>query len=471
VPLPDPVGLLRGLALTFMDIRDLTINYNGERTSRSTNVGTAVRDSTGAITDVTTSYSLLDAVQGNGPSLGYRLGLDRSIDPQTERVFPQGQNVRDAFSNRHRFEARTALSPSSSFNIDLNWNVSWSARPQTEFRKSFPTSGPPTPGDTTTIRRIERESGSGSASVWAFGSYQSFFELQLERLQRNAESSGRVWTERKVALTEPSVAGDFRTAYLTGGTSIAGNGFVPLPLPGWNMRYSGLSDWPLIQRVAENVSLSHGYNATYETGFSSNSTAGDTTSVTVAGQTVQHVESEFSPNPPQIQEQFQPLIGIDITWPWDLQTSFRWNRSVTTALRGVDAVRERKTGELSGSMSYSRRGLRLPFLPRIENRIRLSANVSYSITNERTYNLTSALNQAANANFDYDPAEALTGDNVEPQRTSRLTVSPEISYTVSNRVTANFRLNYEKFSGNNTGQSSYTNVDGTFNLTVSISEN
>jgi len=471
VPLPDPIGLLRGLALTVMDIRDLTVNYNGERTSRSTNVGTAVRDSTGAITDVTTSYSLLDAVRGNGPSLGYRLGTDRSINPQTERVFPSGQNVRDEFSNQHRFEARTALTPSSSLNIDLNWNVSWTTRPKTEFRRPSPVPGAPTRPDTTTIRRIERESGSGSASVWAFGSYRSFFELQLERLQRNAESTNQIWKEREVALTEPSVAGDFRSAYLTGGTSIAGNGSVPLPLPGWTVRYSGLSDWPFVERATENVSLNHGYSATYEAGFTSNSTAGDTTSITVAGQSIQHVESEFSPEFPQVQEQFQPLIGIDITWPWDLQTSFQWNRSVTTALRGVDAVRERKTGELSGSVSYSKRGLRLPFLPRIENRIQLSVNVSREINDERTYNLTSALNQAADAGFDYDPADALTGDNVEPQKTSRLTVSPEISYTISNRVTANFRLNYEKFNGNNTGQSSYTNVDGTFNLTVSISEN
>jgi hypothetical protein len=41
---------------------------------------------------------------------------------------------------------------------------------------------------------------------------------------------------------------------------------------------------------------------------------------------------------------------------------------------------------------------------------------------------------------------------------------------VSNRVTADFLLEYEKFDGDNR-QPSYTNVNGSFNISVSISEN
>jgi hypothetical protein len=54
--------------------------------------------------------------------------------------------------------------------------------------------------------------------------------------------------------------------------------------------------------------------------------------------------------------------------------------------------------------------------------------------------------------------------------TSRLTLTPKITYSVSNRVTADFRLEYEKFNGDNR-QPSYTNVNGGFNVSVSISEN
>jgi hypothetical protein len=50
---------------------------------------------------------------------------------------------------------------------------------------------------------------------------------------------------------------------------------APFPLPGWTVRYSGLSDWPFIEEVTESVSLNHSYNAEYQTSFNSLATAGD----------------------------------------------------------------------------------------------------------------------------------------------------------------------------------------------------
>jgi len=75
VPLPSPMGMLRGLALMVLDINDFSVNYNGDWSARSSNVGRLNSDST----DVEVHYRLLDAVRGDGPSVGYRLGLDRSI--------------------------------------------------------------------------------------------------------------------------------------------------------------------------------------------------------------------------------------------------------------------------------------------------------------------------------------------------------------------------------------------------------
>jgi cell surface protein SprA len=469
VPLPDPVGLLRRLALTVMDIDDITVNYNGDRTSRSSNVGTLRTGPNGAVTGVQTDYSLLDAVQGEGPPLAYRLGLQRTIDLEN-RVFGEGQVI-DNLSNSHRFEARTALTPSSAFNVDLNWNVTWTAQPEIDLQRATPPpQAPPPDGAGGPVRRFETESGTASASVWAFGSYRAFVERQLEAFRRNVESPTAYRPAREVALTRASVAADFRAAYLTGGgSSIGGNGFAPLPMPGWTVRYSGLSDWPLVGRVVESISLNHSYNATYETGFNSISTAGDSTSITVAGERLNYVEAPFEPQSVRIQKQYQPLVGVDVTWPFGLQTSLEWNRRITTALRGTNVV-ERTTGEISGRLSYSKRGLTIPFFQRIENRVQFSLTLSRSVNNDREFLLNEALRQAR-ANPDFTPDQALRGDNVNPvSETSRLTLTPKISYSVSNRVTADFRLEYEQFNGDNR-QPSYTNVNGSFNISVSISEN
>ena len=467
LPLPDPLGILRGFALTFMDIRDFTVNYNGERTAQSSNVGNLRTGPEGDPTGVGTDYSILDAIRGEGPPLGYRLGLSRSIDLE-DRVFRQGQVV-DNLQNRNRFEARTALSPSSSFNIDLNWNVSWTKRPQIDIQRRT-TNGisSPNPSSSSTFRRTRTESGSASASVWAFGSYQSFFKKQLAKFRSSPTS---VPDAEEVALTKSSVAADFREAYLTGsGSSIGGNGFAPFPMPSWTVRYSGLSDWPLIEAVTESVSLNHGYSGEYQTGFNSISTAGDTTAITVAGQSFRYEESRFEPQSVQVQEQFQPLIGVDVTWPFGLETSVEWNRRNTTALRGTNVV-ERKTSEISGRLSYSKRGMDIPFFARIENRLQVSVTLTRSVNDEREFLLNEALQQAEENPNSFDPSQATKGDNVNPlSETTLLKIVPEISYNVSNRVTARFLLEYEKFNGDNR-RPSYTNVNGSFNLSVSISEN
>jgi cell surface protein SprA len=474
VPLPDPVGLLRGLALTFMDIDDITVNYTGSRTARATNVGVPRRNDAGTVTGVNTNYSLLDAVQGEGPSLGYRLGLTRSIDT-TKRVFQQGQ-VSNTLSNQHRFEARTALTPSSSFNVDLNWEVNWSNQPVIDFRRrqrggTTPPTGPPDPGTTTSsIERFETESGNVTSSVWAFGGYRSLVEKQLSKLRSVA---GRTDTARAadVPLTTTSTAADFRDAYLIGSGSVAGHGFVPLPMPGWTVRYSGLSDWPLVKKAVESLALNHSYNATYTTSFNSNSTAGEAETVPVGSEAFPYREAEFQPQSVQISEQFQPLIGVDITWPWELQTSLEWGRQVTTKLVGSNVV-ERKSSEISGNVSYSKRGLRLPFFDRIENRIRLSVSFTRSTSDEREFLLNEALTQAQQNPDTFDPGQALEGSNADVlTKQTRTTVSPQISYTISNRFTADFRLEYEKLDVQTGRQTSFTNLNGTFNLSVSLSQN
>lgn len=459
LPLPSPVGILRRMALTVLDIDDITVNYNGDRSSRSTNVGRLQTDENGNATGVNTDYSLLDALRGEGPSLRYRLGLDRSIDA-SKRVFEESQVI-DNLTNRHRFEARTALTPSSSFNIDLNWNVTWTSQPATDFQ---------TRDEDAPVQPVETETGNASASVWAFGSYRSFFERQLETFRRNVEAPDETPPAEQVALTTASVTEDFRESYLTGNGRLGANGFAPFPMPGWTVRYSGLSDWPLVKSVTDNVTLNHSYNAEYETGYRSSLDVGDTKNIPAAGETFDYIAPEFEPQSAQVREQLQPLIGMDVTWPWGLQTSMEWNQRVTTALRGKEVV-ERKTGELSGRVSYSKRGLRLPFLPRIENQIQFSLTLTRSVNNEREFFLERALEQARNDLESYNPNQAVQGDNVNPlSETTRLTMTPTISYSISNQVTADFRLEYERFDGDNR-QPSYTNINGSFNVSVNISQN
>ena len=468
VPLPDPMSLLRGMALTVLDINEISITYNGDRSSQSSNVGELPEGSS----EVEADYSLYQALQGNGPSLGYRLGFDRTIAP-SNRVLRENLQVSDALSDQHRFKGRTSLSPSSALQVDLNWTLEWRDQRTITFEQP---SRPPGTGQTgpTQVQQFERESGNTTVSVWAFGSYTSFFEQQVETLEQNINATAEdPRSAAATALTNASVSNDFRSAFLWGGASgIGGNGFAPVPMPGWTIRYSGLGDWPLLGALVRNASLNHSYTAEYQSGFSSVSTAGEETSLSVGGVALPYRRADFNVERPRISEQFQPLIGIDLTWPGDLQTSLEWNRRVTTALRTASlTIEESKTSELSGRVSYRKRGLNLPLFGPIDNQLRLTLTLSRAVNDEREYNLRTAVQQAQAEGFNYRPEQARQGDNVSIiSETTRLTIAPKITYTVSNRVTADFFLEYEKFNGDSR-QPSYTNMNGGFNVRVSISEN
>ena len=323
------------------------------------------------------------------------------------------------------------------------------------------------------FERVRDESGDNQVSIWAFGAYEDLVQRQVDALEANLQAAGDTLAAGDAALTNTTVARDFRDAFLLSPGSVGTSGFVPIPMPNWSVRYSGLSDWPLLRRIAQSASLEHRYTSTYQSNFRSVSATGEVNTLQVGGSQVAYRRPDFNVEAAQVTEQFRPLLGVDITWRGGLQTNFDWNQNTDTFLRpaGLE-VAERLTSELTFRASYSKRGLQIPFLPvgRLNNRVRFSLTVSRSVNDERNFNLRRALQDAASAGFDYDPAQATQGDNVNSVReTTRLTITPELSYQFSNNVSGNLVVKYEQFEGDGQ-QPSFTNIDGGFRVQVNISE-
>jgi cell surface protein SprA len=480
LPLPDPVGILRSVALTFMDIRDISITYTGNRQSRATNVGRPVGADTtaqGVIVpeDVAVDYSLLDALRGQGPSFGYRFGLDRRIDPGSQRALLNQTQAEDIFSDGNRLEAQTTLSPSQSLQVDLNWDLQWQNQQNVTFRQ---VTGDNLRDDVLrtddglAFERTIDESGENQVSIWAFGSYEDMVQSQIDALQGSLGSSDTL-DAGSVALTKVTAARDFREAFLSTPGSFGTQGFVPFPMPNWSVRYSGLSDWPLIRSITESMSLEHRYTSNYRSRYASVSSAGELRTLNIGGQNVSYRTPDFEISSAQVNEQFQPVVGMDVTWLGGLQTNVDWNQSVTTFFRPSEmSVEERTTSELTLRASFSKRGIDLPLLPigKLNNRLRFSLTINRSVNDERSFNLRRALENAASQDFNFDPVQATQGENVSITRqTTRLTVTPELSYQFSNKVTGNFLLEYEKFESDGR-QPSFTNFNGGFRVKVSLSE-
>lgn len=457
--LPNPLHLLRRTFLGMTGVRDFQVTYTTGRTASSSNVGQVEGD------DVDVHYSLYDALRGEGPSLGYRFGLDRTIDP-AQRVLDPSLQVADALSDNHQIQARTTLNFSPELRVNLNWRLEWTDREDHTF--TLDSSG--------NVQSAEVEGGSNTASIWAFGAnYLDFFERQYEsyRSDREQTPSGEAVhdadNDGRVALTNQSTSEDFWQVYGTSLGMLNGRTLLPFPMPGWTVDYGGLSNWPFVRSLVQSASLRHSYSADYNTNFRSNLTDEAENSFNLGGRLVRYEVSDLQIDGIRINERFQPFLGLDLNWTGNFQTNLAWSTSNSYTLGTSDnAVRESKTDELSLTASLRQDGFTLPFFSdrRLNNRITFSLTLSRSVTDQRRHSLLSAMQEAAGDPY-YEREDALDDDNSTiVSSTERIIVNPRISYQFSNRVTADFFVRYEHTDDFRLAGT--TNINGGFNLRMDI---
>ncbi len=99
--------------------------------------------------------------------------------------------------------------------------------------------------------------------------------------------------------------------------------------PNWRVTFEGLSKLPLIKRYFKSINLSHAYTSTYDVGsYNTNLTyeAGDD-----GYSIIQDMSNNFLPlyeaNSISINEQFNPLINVDMIWKNNFSTSFEIKRT------------------------------------------------------------------------------------------------------------------------------------------------
>lgn len=429
----------------------------------------------GALQEIATYYSIRDAIRGNGASLDYRFGLDRQFDIEDRIVDPSLQ-VSDLLNDAKRFQGRTTLSPSQALNVTLNWNLDLSETETFTFRPALDDFGSVIGVDTTIT-----QSGNNKASVWAFGAdYLSMFQSQLDTYTSDFIATGEedpifipdADGNGRSPLTNSSVVEDFRNAFVRGSSTVDALGIAPFPKPTWQITYSGLSDWPILRRLTNSISLRHSYSGDYAADYNTNTSFAGTDSirtVDLGSRRIQFAVEEYQINNIRINESFRPLIGVDITWKGSISTGVSWSKSSSYSLSTTNfEVSENKSKELALDISYQKSGLKLPFFKKLNNRITLALNVSQTETLDQRLRLRRALEQAV-TDPEFTAQNALEGDNISLVTAhTRLTMTPRVAYQFSNRVSADFTLKYEKFDSEDSRQPSSVNINGTFNIRVSI---
>ena len=456
LPLPNPIPLLRRTALAITGLRDVSLTYSRTARGTSSNVADFGRQRS--------SYSLIDALRGDGPSIGYRFGFSNQI-PIHQRLLTEGLVVSDAITVDHRVQGRTMISPSQSLQITLNWNTDWGLNENITFNSM------------TDFTRTE--GGTTSSSVWAFGaSYPELFRRQLEtyrsdeaRASGDKLAFGDADADGRVVLTNHSVTEDFQNTFLTGFGLMDSRGLLPFPMPTWNVNYTGISNWPIIRSLVESATLKHGYSARYSTDYRTNlaSAGADSMDFDLAGRRISFRIPEFDVGAIRISEQYTPFVGVSLTWKGRIQTDISWNKNNSYSMSTSNfELGESKTNQFDLTGSYFRQGMRIPFLGKVENRITFSLTVGYSETSDVRYPLKTAL-RGAISDPEFDPSQLLTNDDYISvlSQITRYTATPRIAYQFSQKLQADFSLRYERLIGDSR-QPSFSSLSGQFNVRVSI---
>ncbi|MGG9970259.1 cell surface protein SprA [Ferruginibacter sp. SUN002] len=213
-----------------------------------------------------------------------------------------------------------------------------------------------------------------------------------------------------------------------------------LPKPNWKLDYSGLSRMKGLDKVFTNFTISHGYNGNLSmNGFTSALYYADTLNQgmpTFFDTVSQNFVPYFLIPNITIQEQFAPLIGVDMMFTNQLQAKFEYSKQRILSLSLIDyQLSETRSTEFSIGAGFRKRGMKLLGglkLPKF-----LSKSGSGKLDNEINFRFDYKIRDNATSN------SRLGQDNTVPTAGSKeITFSPTIDYFLNSRV--NIKLFFDR---------------------------
>jgi cell surface protein SprA len=201
--------------------------------------------------------------------------------------------------------------------------------------------------------------------------------------------------------------------------------FPAIPLPGWNVNYTGLSKIAAIKEKFTNITIKHGYSGKYSVNgftqnlkFDPNETFNPGKSFTPKYQ-IENVT---------ISEGFFPLIGINITTKNNWTMGFDYKRQRTVRLiAGNFNVSEQRNNDFQMNVGYRVAGLTLP-IRRNGRRLHLP--------NDFRFDLTVSVGDIVTVVRNIDQ-----NNNRYSQGMRTVRISPNVSYQINDQFNMAFRYN------------------------------
>lgn len=213
------------------------------------------------------------------------------------------------------------------------------------------------------------------------------------------------------------------------------NPLKALPMPNWRISYSGLTKIKWLQKIFTNINITHGYSSTltinnYLTNLNYAKDANGHANVldTINGNYL----SAFNMLNVTVNEQFSPLIGIDVTTVNKISLRFDYKKSRTMTMTLSDyQIIENNSTAITAGIGYGIKGLRINFIKIKGKPIKLE--------NELKFRLDCTYRDQINVNNRIDNGvPTITGG------ATTLTISPAVDYVINNRINVRLFADYSK---------------------------
>lgn len=370
------------------------------------------------------------------------------ITKDTALNFPFIQN------KNKNITARATLQPISNLNIDLNFTDNYTENATEFFKQVSPTS------DFENLNRIV--SGTYTISfislqtafqhpdannlTEAFKKFESYRQIISNRLAaQNPNSQGIYFNPSDTSFdanfhdgygpfSQDVLIPAFLAAYTNQNpqTIPLGLQLNKFPLPNWHITLTGLEKYAWFQNIFSSFNITHGYTSTYSvTGFSTSLYfQGINNNGTFIPSVKDSASNNFIPYylvpSITINEQFAPLIGVDITWFNNLTTQLQYSKSRALTLLFSDyQLSEAKTQAITVGLGYRAKNFIFPFLRRNGKPIQLKNDVVFNLAMSYSNNYT--------LSYRLDQIQALPTEGLKS-----IEVNPTIDYVVNNRLNLHF---------------------------------
>ncbi len=235
-----------------------------------------------------------------------------------------------------------------------------------------------------------------------------------------------------------------------------------LPRPNWTITYNGLSRIRGLDRLFTNVTLRHGYHSTLGmNSFNSALLFADRFRIgypEFKDQNGNYIPYFLVPNI-TIQEQFDPLVEVDVTFTNQLSTRFEYRKSRTLSLSLIDyQLAENRSSEVTFGFNWRKRGM-----PLIRN-IRIGKN-GMKLDNDMTFRFDFTLRDDATANSKLDQEQSF---GTAGQKMIR--IAPSIDYVLNNRVSLRLYFEQNRNIPKISNAFPITNTKGGLQITVSLAQ-